>query len=136
MSAGYEARGMFATLAAWWRRLVGSERPFEDEYMASQEATRAAQRLITCEPNDLHAELLTRRMELLHLEPNELARTDPVLFQELQATCLLCEQPGTCASALRDDSADPAWQDWRNYCPNSSRLTMLATLQSWDSAAR
>jgi hypothetical protein len=130
--AGYEGRGAFAALAAWWRRLTGSERPFEAEYLALQEAANASQRLITCEADNVHAQLLTRRMELLQLKPNELARTDPQLFRELQATCLLCEQPDTCAHALRDDSADPAWQDWRNYCPNSTRLTMLSTLKNCD----
>jgi hypothetical protein len=119
-------------VAVWWRRLTGDDRPYEAEYLALQDATRASQRLITCEPNDAHARLLVRRMELLDLKPNELARADPVLFQELRATCLLCEQPDACAHALRDGSADPAWQEWRNYCPNSTRLSMLATLQHCD----
>ena len=128
--SGHAGSGLFAAVAAWWRRVSDSERPFEPEYLALQEAARTAQRLITCEPNDIHAQLLARRMELLQLEPGELARTDPVLFQELQATCLLCGQPGACAGALRDDTLDPAWEDWRDYCPNSARLTMLATLKS------
>jgi hypothetical protein len=129
MPTGSETRSMFAVMADWWRRLIGSDRPSEAEYLALQEATHASQRLISCEPNDTHATLLTRRMELLQLKPNELARTEPQLFQELQAMCLLCEHPQTCAHALRDDSVDPAWQEWRDYCPNSTRLTMLSTLQ-------
>jgi hypothetical protein len=93
-------------VAAWWRRVSASERPFEPEYLALQEAALASRRLITGEPSDIHAQLLARRMELLQLEPGELDRTDPMLFQELQATCL--------------------------YCPNSTQLTLLATLKRCD----
>ena len=130
--AGHAGSGMFAAVAAWWRRVSGRARPFEPEYLALQEAARASQRLITCEPNDVHGQLLARRMELLQLAPGEVAGTDPVLFRELQATCLLCDRPEACIRALRDGTLDPAWQDWRNYCPNSARLTMLATLKSCD----
>ena len=132
VTPGSGRRSPFAAVAAWWRGLMRSDRPFETEYLALQEATRASQRLITCEPNDVHAQLLARHMERLELNPTALARADPVLFQELQATCLLCERPATCAHALRDNSVDPAWQDWRNYCPNSTRLSVLSTLQHCD----
>ena len=63
--SGFAGSGLFAAVAACWRRVSDSERPFEPEYLALQEAARAAQRLITCEPNDIHAHLLARRMELL-----------------------------------------------------------------------
>ena len=35
--------------------------------------------------------LLLRRMFVLDLDCNEVARTDPQIFQELQATCVKCE---------------------------------------------
>jgi hypothetical protein len=119
---------------AWWRDLRGGDRPYETEYLALQEAMRASQRLITCEPNDVHARLLAHRMERLGIGARDLARADPLLFRELQATCLLCEKPEACAHALRDNTADPAWQEWRDYCPNSTRLSVLATLQGCDEA--
>jgi hypothetical protein len=76
-------------------------------------------------------DLLERRMEALCLEPNEVARIEPLTFRELQQRCVKCEKRGQCALDLADKFADPAWQYWRDYCPNAATLTMLSTLQSY-----
>jgi len=76
-----------------------------------------------------HAKLIIRRMERLNLDAEALILAEPQLFQELQAACFLCPCPERCAVALLDEAADLAWQDWRDYCPNATRLSMMATLQ-------
>jgi hypothetical protein len=106
-----------AAVRHWWRGW-GSPRP------------ESAPNPATSEPDYQHAKLMVRRMERLGLEPEELMLTEPVLFQELQAACSLCPCPELCALALMNETEDPAWQDWRDYCPNATRLTMLGTLQS------
>jgi hypothetical protein len=75
-------------------------------------------------------DLLERRMEALCLEPNEVAHIEPLMFREFQQRCVKCEKRGQCALDLADKFADPAWQYWRDYCPNAATLSMLSTLQS------
>jgi hypothetical protein len=74
--------------------------------------------------------LLTRRMLALHLEPDDVRQSEPAMFGEFQALCGRCESQQQCAWTLVDLSTDPAWQDWRNYCPNSAKLRMLSALRA------
>jgi hypothetical protein len=76
-----------------------------------------------------HTPLLIERMLALRLEPEDVRRADPAMFGEFQARCRLCESPGQCAWSLVHLDIDPAWQDWRNYCPNSAKLRMLSALR-------
>jgi hypothetical protein len=120
---------MFAAVMALWRSRSGEQRAYEREYFAPQHAAHAALGFITCEPNVPYAQSMVRRMERLQLDAEELARAEPLLFRELRAACLGCECPERCARALQDDTIDPGWQDWRDYCPNSTKLSMLSTLR-------
>jgi hypothetical protein len=79
--------------------------------------------------NASHTPLLIERMLALRLEPDEIRRADPAMFGEFQARCRLCESPGQCAWSLVHHDIDAAWQDWRNYCPNSAKLRMLSALR-------
>lgn len=81
-------------------------------------------------PHDDDTPLLIRRMLALRLEPDTIRRTEPDMFSEFQALCRRCESERQCAWTLAHDSTDPAWQDWRNYCPNSAKLRMLSTLRA------
>ena len=74
-------------------------------------------------------ELLAQRMAVLHLEPTALARSEPATLRDLQRVCSLCNVRGRCASDLEDRGRDPAWQEWRDYCPNATTLSALAALQ-------
>jgi hypothetical protein len=71
------------------------------------------------------ANLLLRRMVALDLDRNEVSRTEPQVFQDLQRVCTLCESRRRCVRDLARDSADPAWQD---YCPNAATLKALNAL--------
>jgi hypothetical protein len=80
--------------------------------------------------------LLFRRITMLRIDRDELARDDPLLFCELQGRCTLCQSRGHCARDLAHEFDDPAWQDWRDYCPNSTTLSFLGTLQDCSSATQ
>jgi uncharacterized protein YjiS (DUF1127 family) len=71
------------------------------------------------------ANLLLRRMTALDLDRNEVSRTEPRVFQDLQRVCTLCESRRRCVRDLGRDSADPVWQD---YCPNAETLMALNKL--------
>ena len=75
------------------------------------------------------AEFLRERMDALHLEPQEFARREPAKFCELVTLCTTCESQERCALDLADEFVDPGWQNWRNYCPNATTLSVLSTLQ-------
>jgi hypothetical protein len=73
-------------------------------------------------------------MAALHLDPEELAGSEPTLLRELQRLSTMCESRGQCARDLdrefARDCADLASQDWRDYCLNAATLNMLSTLGS------
>jgi hypothetical protein len=73
--------------------------------------------------------LLLRRMAMLHIELDELAREEPVLFRDLQVSCVVCQCKGRCRWGLAHELDDPAWQDWRDYCPNATTLSLLSAVQ-------
>ena len=74
-------------------------------------------------------DLLPRRMRGLHFDVDEFARAEPFAFRELQRFCALCESYRECERELADEFADPGWQNWRDYCPNATTLSVLSTLQ-------
>ena len=71
------------------------------------------------------ANLLLRRMAALDLDRNEVSRTEPQVFQDLQRVCALCENKRKCVRDLGRDATDPVWQD---YCPNAGTLMGLNAL--------
>jgi hypothetical protein len=70
------------------------------------------------------AQLLPRRMAVLGLDPDELARDKLSTVRELVERCTACENPEQCEWDLRQDPANPAWQA---YCPNAAALIALAS---------
>jgi hypothetical protein len=77
--------------------------------------------------------LLLRRMAMLHIELDELAREEPVLFRDLQVSCVVCQCQGRCGWGLAHELDDPAWQDWRDYCPNATMLSLVSAVQGCSS---
>jgi len=71
------------------------------------------------------ADLLLRRMAALDLDRNEVSRTEPRTFQDLQRVCTMCNSHRRYKRVLARDSPDPAWQD---YCPNAATLMALNAL--------
>jgi hypothetical protein len=64
-------------------------------------------RLVNLGPDS--ADLLLRRMAALDLDRNEVSRTEPRTFQDLQRVCTMCNSHRRCKRDLARDSADPAW---------------------------
>ena len=73
--------------------------------------------------------LLQRRMIALNLDIGALAQIEPGIVGDLQGRCMTCRGAERCAEDFLAHSDDPAWPDWRDYCPNAARLEMLVALQ-------
>ena len=71
------------------------------------------------------ADLLGRRMDVLDLDENEVARVERATFQDLQRVCSMCDCKKRCARDLARAPADPVWKE---YCPNAQTLTALNAL--------
>lgn len=123
-------------LATYLRLRTGAE-PFDDQHVLGGSAEflaalSRAQHKPAARGGRADADddlLLCRRMRALHLDPDELYCSDPRAFSAMQRLCGNCDCPGRCAQDLGDEFADPGWQDWRNYCPNATTLSILSALQ-------
>jgi hypothetical protein len=80
-------------------------------------------------------DLLSGRMRVLHLEPDEFGSAEVWGFRELQRLCTRCEARAKCADGLADEFSDTGWQDWRDYCPNATTLSILSALRGAGSEA-
>jgi hypothetical protein len=98
-----------AALLQWWRKGAGCASAPDPPPLLAQ------------------ADLLPRRMAALGLDADTSARIEAVTFRDLQRLCAACECQELCEWDLRQDPADPAWQD---YCANSATLGALASLPS------
>jgi len=78
------------------------------------------------------SDLLKRRMRAMHLDPDDLVRSPGRMAGVRTGLCARCEARGKCMHDLDDEFADPGWGDWRNYCPNATRLSLLSTLRACD----
>jgi hypothetical protein len=80
---------------------------------------------VSSTPSSDKTDLLRLRMEILHIDGNELARSDPVRLGELGRICAKCADREACEVDLAHPSADVAWGEWRDYCPNAIKLNEL-----------
>jgi hypothetical protein len=69
-------------------------------------------------------------------DQRDLAANDPLLFRELQGRCSLCRHKNECAEDLAHAFDDAQWQQWREYCPNLTVLTMIGAIQNCGYAAQ
>jgi len=141
MSALYHRNDRWSVLSAfaqWWRRWAKSRSDLSElESCGPDQTERIAQdlgmpaselRLLVSHGPD-EPELLRRRLATLHLDPDELAGSEPAMLRDLQRLCTMCRSRGRCARDFAQHAADPAWQGWRDYCPNAATLNMLSTLK-------
>ena len=70
------------------------------------------------------ASLLFWRMATLHIDRNQLAIDDPLLFRELQGFCTLCPSKQRCIRDLASDLCATA----TDYCPNAGTFNLLEAL--------
>ena len=131
-----------STLSRWYRNWNTARKGgFELQCAGAAEVQRIAQDLglssfelqeLVRHPDE--RELLAQRMALLHLEPTAFARSEPATLRDLQRVCSLCNVRERCAGDLEEQGRDPAWQEWRDYCPNATTLSALAALQACSEA--
>ena len=76
------------------------------------------------------ASLLFRRMAALHIDRDELASDDPLLFGELQALCTLCRSKERCVLDLAREGDGSGSHGWREYCVNATTLDALGAVQN------
>jgi hypothetical protein len=76
------------------------------------------------------ASLMFRRMTLLQIDRDELARDEPLLLRELQGLCTLCSSKADCVRDLDRECKTGEPQDWREYCSNAATLNALGALQN------
>ena len=127
-------KSLIKAVSQWWRQWArrGSAR-FELKCCGEEEVERMAKdigmssselrRLASLGPDS--ADLLLHRMAALDLDRNEVSRTEPRTFQDLQRVCTMCNHHRRCRGDLARDADDPAWHD---YCPNASTLEALNSL--------
>lgn len=126
---------VFGAIARYWRRDAGAgTEPFEMKRRAPEPVLSTTELCALSSPGIYVSNLLERRMAALDLDPEELVRSEPVLLRGFQSLCASCQSPVQCAHDLARefarDPAEPASTDWRDYCPNGTRLNMLSTLKS------
>jgi hypothetical protein len=76
-----------------------------------------------------HTYLLQDRIAALGLDIGGWTRFEPTILDDLRRVCSTCPAPRRCADDLVAHCDDPAWRDWRDYCPNAAKLNMLVALQ-------
>jgi len=73
--------------------------------------------------------LLACRMKLLGIDPEALARSEPLLFRSLALRCRQCANPEQCTRDLDRASPDSIEEGWKDYCMNVALLRMLSAIE-------
>lgn len=68
------------------------------------------------------ADLLSRRLQELGLDPTRVSDVEPKGARDLQRVCSLCTSKRRCRGDLDRYPADPVW---RQYCSNSGTIEAL-----------
>jgi hypothetical protein len=79
------------------------------------------------------AELLTRRMDQLALDPANSRDVEPQVVRDLQRVCSLCASKRKCRHDLASHPSDARWRD---YCPNVVTLDALMAARATRRAAK
>ena len=139
MSNEQKIHSPMEAIRQWYRGLTRSQSTLAEcgaeglERMAHDIGVSSAELYKLASRGPESADLLCRRMEVLDLDHDEVARVERATFQDLQRVCSMCDCKKRCARDLARDPADPVWKD---YCPNAQTLTALnalpwATRQEW-----
>lgn len=68
------------------------------------------------------ADLLQKLLVALHVDPNEITKTEPAVMRDLQRLCVSCTDKARCAHELDVGTAAKHFHD---YCPNAYTLDAL-----------
>ncbi len=128
---GQKTHSPLDAIRHWWRGLIEPSASFGEcgaeglDRMAHDIGVSTTELYELAKQGPQSAELLCRRMDMLDLDENEVARVERATFQDLQRVCSMCDCKKRCARDLARDGADPVWKD---YCPNVQTLTALNAL--------
>jgi hypothetical protein len=131
MSHAQKTHSPIEAIRQWYRALTRSQSTLAEcgaealERMAHDIGVSSAELHKLASRGPESADLLCRRMGVLDLDQDEVARVERATFQDLQRVCSMCDCKKRCARDLARDPADPVWKD---YCPNAQTLTALNTL--------
>ena len=124
-------RSRLERLARWWRNwTVNRFGRSELNRLGADEIRNLAQD-IGASSSELRAlagkwpdsaNLLECRMTALHLDADEIKRSQPAVTRDLQKLCSLCGKKQRCEHDLDNRAVKPGW---RRYCPNSTTLMAL-----------
>jgi len=68
------------------------------------------------------ADLLTRMLTALSVDPETLLKSDPATMRDLQRLCISCGHKGRCAHEIATGTAP---EHFRSFCPNAFTLDAL-----------
>jgi hypothetical protein len=68
------------------------------------------------------ADLLQKMLPALGVDPEKLAKADPLIMHDLQRLCVVCNKKTRCQHELADGTAAA---DFRQFCPNAVTLDAL-----------
>ena len=131
MTSDERTHSPLETIRQWYRGFIGSPSSLAEcgpeglERMAHDIGVSTAEFQQLAKQGQHSADLLGRRMQMLDLDENEVARVERATFQDLQRVCSMCDCKKRCTRDLARDGADPVWKD---YCPNAQTLTALDAL--------
>jgi hypothetical protein len=121
----------FSAVARWWRNWAAARSSAASLNSCSREDTARMAHDVGVTAAELRslagkwpdsADLLSRRLAVLGLDPEELRRIEPQVIPDLQRVCTLCVNTRECRHDLDRNPSDRAW---REYCPNVMTLDAL-----------
>ena len=121
-----------AAIAQWWRNWRGNRAAVAELSDHSSEELRQLASDIGVNLEDIRplagkwpdsADLLTRRMATLQLDPVAIAQSQPAVSNDLRKLCSLCVAKGRCAHDFARGANNSNWQE---YCPNTATLKALS----------
>ena len=120
-------RSAFEAVLSSRRQLSGSppEPANSEAEAAAPSGTFHMWSRVSCESPDL----VLMRMEALQLDPAQVKAAMPAEFRVLAHVCNYCQDKVRCERDLVYEAAGKP-VNWEHYCPNASRLRVMAPLQT------
>jgi uncharacterized protein YjiS (DUF1127 family) len=130
-SSNRHSSPLLGTIVRWWLNWWGNRAAMAELNHLSADELRGIAQDIGVNREELRslagkwpdsADLLTHRMAVLQLDPAEIARSQPVVSNDLRKLCSLCGSKGQCSNDLISHAVHSNWQE---YCPNTTTLRAL-----------
>ena len=116
----------------WSRLIIGLERWCRFLRTDTDRSRRRCSRRADSSITAYSVAPLFRHLAMHHIERDELATDDPLLFRELQGRCTLCRSRTRCAQDLARKSERNALRALQDYCPNAAKLNVLVLRRNRD----